>query len=72
MRRHTARPWSIIAGIALIPAQGIQALVSAMDKLRTAVNAGATDLYDQVTSESSECPAEHFVIAGFSQGATVL
>ena len=43
-----------------------------MNKLQAAVNAGETDLYNQVTSEESQCPGERFVIAGFSQGAMVV
>lgn len=45
---------------------------SAVSKLQAAVNAGETDLYNQVTSEESSCPGERFVIAGFSQGAMVV
>jgi hypothetical protein len=48
------------------------ALLNALTKLVTAVNAGATDLYNQVTRESAQCPGEHFVLAGFSQGAMVV
>ena len=57
-----------IVGNALNP----PGLLAAINKLQTAINAGATDLYNQVTSEASACPSEHFIIAGFSQGAAVV
>lgn len=50
----------------------VTAFASAISKLQAAVNAGETDLYNQVTSEESSCPGERFVIAGFSQGAMVV
>ena len=62
----------LAAGILLIPTLGTAALNVAVSNLQSAVNSGATDLYNQVTSEESQCPGEHFVIAGFSQGAMVV
>jgi Cutinase/Protein of unknown function (DUF2690)/LGFP repeat len=41
-------------------------------RLQAAINTGAADLYNQVNSEARQCPDEHFVIAGYSQGATVV
>ena len=41
-------------------------------RLQAAINAGAADLYNQVSSEARQCPNEHFVVAGFSQGASVV
>jgi hypothetical protein len=47
-------------------------MAAALAKLQAAVEAGATDLYNQITSEAALCPGEHFVLAGFSQGAAVV
>lgn len=62
----------VAAGVVAYPADGGLTLDAALGVLQAAVDAGATDLYNQVSSESSQCPNEHFVIAGFSQGAAVV
>jgi hypothetical protein len=61
------------AGVAVyLVNQDPSVFTAAVNKLQAAVNAGETDLYNQVTSEESNCPGERFVIAGFSQGAMVV
>lgn len=40
--------------------------------LQAAISAGATDLANQLGQQAAQCPGEHFVIAGFSQGAGVV
>lgn len=51
---------------------GVNQLAAAVAKLQAAVDAGAADLYNQITAEASQCPGEHFIVAGFSQGAAVV
>jgi hypothetical protein len=62
----------VAAGVLAYPADGGATLDAALAVLQSAVDAGATDLYNQITSEASQCPGEHFVVAGFSQGAAVV
>ena len=63
----------LVAGVAVyLVNQDPSVFTAAVNKLQAAVNAGETDLYNQVTSEQSQCPGERFVIAGFSQGAMVV
>src|SRR5215475_9196538 len=40
--------------------------------LQLAISAGASDLATQLSQQAGQCPNEHFVIAGFSQGAGVV
>jgi hypothetical protein len=44
----------------------------AMATLILAVDAGAKDLNTEVSTDEGNCPKEHFIIAGFSQGAMVV
>jgi uncharacterized protein with LGFP repeats len=62
----------VAAGVAAYPVDGGLLLKLALAKLQTAVDTGATDLYNQITNEALQCPGEHFVVAGFSQGAAVV
>jgi Cutinase/LGFP repeat len=52
--------------------QGQAQLDAVASKLQSALNAGVTDLYTQIEGERNSCPGEHFIVAGFSQGAMVV
>jgi hypothetical protein len=45
---------------------------NALNNLATAINSGVSLLGKQLASDEQSCPGQHFILAGFSQGAMVI